>query len=96
MSTEGTTARGARVALNAAMTSHPDFHTIDSVQLVAATGGAAPGQTELRALAKDYCPEVYARFKNAKTITRPMGERCLDEAGYGMFKSKLDRYFPQS
>jgi hypothetical protein len=77
------------------MTSHLDLLTIDSEQLLAATGGAAAGQAELRALAKDYCPDVYAQFKNAKTITRPMGERCLDEAGYGAFKSQLDRYFPK-
>ena len=77
------------------MTSHLDFHPIDSAQLLAATGGAAAGQAELRALAKDYCPDVYAQFRTAKTITRPMGERCLDEAGYGSFKGQLDRYFPR-
>jgi hypothetical protein len=62
------------------------------------TGGAAApssGQAELRALAKDYCPGVYAQFKGAKTITRAMGERCLDEAGYGSWKSSLDKYFPK-
>jgi len=71
-------------------TIHPD-------QLATATGGAstATNQADLRALAKDYCPDVYAKFKSAKTITRAMGERCLDEAGYGSWKSSLDRYFPK-
>ena len=60
--------------LERAMTSHPDFLPIDSAQLLAATGGAAAGQAELRALAKDYCPDVYAQFRTASSRHRsPIG-----------------------
>ena len=41
------------------------------------------------------CPATFARYKNAPQITRRMGEKCLDEAGYGGFKSYLDNYFPR-
>jgi hypothetical protein len=77
--------------------SQSTFTTIDADTLSIATGGAvaAPGQAELRELAQSYCPATYDKFKSAKTITRGMGERCLDEAGYGMFKGQLDKYFPK-
>lgn len=71
---------------------------IDPSLLDTITGGAgtsAEQQQEFRALAKSYCPVTYAQNKNARTITRQMGERCLDEAGLGMFKGQLDRYFPR-
>jgi hypothetical protein len=67
-------------------------------QLACITGGAgAPdtSQAELRKLGQQYCPATSAQFAAAKTITRPMAERCLDEAGYGMFKGRLDQYFPK-
>lgn len=76
----------------------PMLNAIDSSVLPAVTGGAGPSaqqQQEFRALAKQYCPATYAANKNAPQITRQMGERCLDEAGYGMFKGQLDRYFPR-
>jgi hypothetical protein len=80
------------------MTHRPStFTTIDAEALATTIGGAAssaPGQAELRELAQSYCPATYDRFKSAKTITRGMGEKCLDEAGYGMFKGQLDKYFP--
>lgn len=57
------------------------------------SGGA--GQAELRDLARRWCPQTYARNANAPTLTRRMGERCLDEAGLGAFKSRLDEYFPR-
>ena len=65
---------------------------IDSLDTV--TGGAnAAGQARLRALAKSWCPSTYARYGQAPTLTRRMGERCLDEAGLGAYKSQLDAYF---
>jgi hypothetical protein len=67
------------------------MQTIDSFTLHDVRGGA--GQAELRALAQQYCPKTYARNRLAPMITRPMGERCLDEAGLGAFKSRLDEYF---
>ncbi|MDB4961278.1 MAG: hypothetical protein JWP01_1277 [Myxococcales bacterium] len=79
------------------MTHRPSpFTALDADALAITLGGAAaaPGQAELRELAKSYCPATYDTFKTAKTITRGMGERCLDEAGYGMFKGQLDHYFP--
>jgi hypothetical protein len=70
-----------------------------SDELVTVTGGrgaAAPdaNQAELRQMAKEHCPATYARNRNAPTLTRAMGERCLDEAGYGWAKGQLDKYFP--
>ena len=63
--------------------------------LVRASGGAGQKtQGELRQLAQQYCPAVAEQYKNAPVITRPMAERCLDAAGYGMFKGRLDQYFP--
>ncbi len=67
-------------------------------ELTCITGGAgAPqkSQAELRQLAQQYCPATYAQFSGRRTITRATGERCLDEAGLGMFKSRLDAYFPR-
>lgn len=46
-------------------------------------------------MAQKYCPTTYAQNRSAPQITRPMAERCLDEAGYGLFKGQLDRYFPK-
>ncbi len=72
--------------------------TLGFDELTAVIGGAAApakGQAELRQLASQYCPATYAKFKGAAQITRPMGERCLDEAGLGMFKGRLDQYFPK-
>jgi hypothetical protein len=72
---------------------------LDLASLATVTGGAAAPsdakQAEFRKLAQSYCPETYAKNKNAPQITRRMGEKCLDEAGYGGFKSYLDRYFPR-
>ena len=64
--------------------------------LACARGGAgqAQNQQQLRNLARMYCPQTYQRYRNS-TITRPIAERCLDEAGYGEYKSMLDRYFPR-
>ena len=72
-----------------------DFDAIDLESLAQCTGGAGPSrqqQQEMRQLAQQYCPRIYQRYRN-QTITRPIAERCLDEAGYGMFKRSLDRYF---
>jgi hypothetical protein len=79
--------------------SHPN--QLAHVDLITVTGGAgAPSQNtsqqELRQMAQQYCPATYAKFKNAPQITRAMGERCLDEAGYGWAKGQLDRYFPRT
>ncbi len=71
--------------------------TLELSELSAVTGGAAPpknSQAQLRSLAERYCPTTYEKFKTAPTITRRMGERCLDEAGYGAWKGSLDKYFP--
>ena len=66
--------------------------SISAADLARTTGGTQ--QQELREMAKTYCPQTYAQHAGAKTITRAMGERCLDEAGLGTFKGQLDRYFP--
>ena len=74
-----------------------DFDAIDPESLAQCTGGAGPSrqqQAQMRQLAQSYCPKIYQRYRN-QTITRPIAERCLDEAGYGMFKRSLDRYFPR-
>jgi hypothetical protein len=72
---------------------------IDLTRLESVTGGAAgpnaEQQAQFRELAQSYCPSTYARYRNAPQITRRMGEKCLDEAGLGMFKGQLDRYFPR-
>jgi hypothetical protein len=71
------------------------FITLGLDELTWITGGAASqSQTELRQMAQQYCPATYDKFKGAPQITRRMGERCLDEAGLGMFKGRLDQYFP--
>lgn len=65
-------------------------------ELSRVTGGAgAASQQELRDLARRYCPQTYAANKT-RPITRPLAERCLEEAGYGAYKSMLDRYFPSN
>jgi hypothetical protein len=90
------------------MTSQTQLLTLDADLLVTATGGtpaarpaAAPAnqpanQQELRDLASRYCPATYRQFQSTPTLTRAMGEQCLDEAGLGMFKGRLDRYFPRT
>lgn len=80
------------------MPSHPDFFPIDD-QLITVTGGAGSANTnqaELRQMAQQYCPQTYQRFKNVREITRPMAEKCLDEAGYGWARGRLDKYFPRT
>lgn len=69
---------------------------LDDDVLACITGGAGQSQDQqqLRELAREYCPQTYQRFGNA-TITRPIAQRCLDEAGYGQYSSMLDRYFPR-
>jgi len=56
-------------------------------------GKDTPKQAQLRDMARKYCPQVYAANKT-RPLTRELGERCLDEAGYGAYKSMLDKYFP--
>lgn len=69
--------------------------TIPSDALAAVCGGADTAQqAELRNLARTHCPKIYAANQH-RPITRALGERCLDEAGYGNYKSMLDRYFPK-
>jgi hypothetical protein len=77
--------------------SSASFSTLELDELTGITGGAGAqkSQAELRQLAQQYCPATYSKFSANRTITRPMGERCLDEAGLGMFKSRLDAYFPR-
>jgi hypothetical protein len=87
------------------MPSHPNqLSSIDN-ELITVTGGAGrnaggrthqANQAELRQLAQEHCPSTYARFKNVREITRPMAERCLDEAGYGWARGQLDQYFPRT
>lgn len=69
------------------------MRTIQIETLAGVNGGA--GQAELRQLAQKWCPKTYARNANAPVLTRRMGEQCLDEAGYGSYKSMLDQYFPR-
>jgi hypothetical protein len=84
------------------MPSHPDQFLSISNELITVTGGAGRGaagttntsQAELRQMAQQHCPATFNRFKNAREITRPMAERCLDEAGYGWARGRLDQYFP--
>ena len=70
---------------------------LDELAHVTGGAGAAPSesQAQLRQLAQQHCPATYNKFKGAPQITRAMGERCLDEAGLGMFKGRLDQYFPK-
>ncbi len=83
------------------MPSHPDqLLSIDDQLItvtggVGAAGGARKSQAELRQLAQKHCPATFARFSSAKELTRPMAERCLDEAGYGWARGQLDQYFPR-
>jgi len=71
------------------MTSHP--LSLDA--LAAVSGGADTSQARLRQLAQRYCPRTFAANQH-RPITRPLAERCLDEAGYGQYRSMLDQYFP--
>lgn len=74
------------------------IQTIEACSLDLVTGGVAapsPQQQQLRTMAAQYCPATYAQNKSAPVLTRQMGEKCLDEAGYGMFKGQLDQYFPR-
>jgi len=80
------------------MSNSQTITTLELDELAHITGGAAAttdSQAKLRQLASQYCPATYDKFKSAPQITRPMGERCLDEAGLGMFKGRLDAYFPK-
>ena len=67
---------------------------VEPSTLVTVRGGA--GQAELRTMARNWCPAAYAKYKNQSTLTRKMGEVCLEEAGFGAYKSQLDRYFPKT
>ena len=75
--------------------------TIDPISLSSVTGGAqaagpsAEQQAQFRKLAQSYCPQTAAKNAGARTLTRKMGEACLDEAHLGMFKGQLDQYFPR-
>ena len=80
------------------MTNSQSITTLGLDELLSVTGGAgtpSQSQAKLRQLAQQHCPATYAKFKGAPQITRAMGERCLDEAGLGMFKGRLDQYFPK-
>lgn len=80
-----------------------NIQSLDVENLTSITGGATarpaqhaptPAQdAQLRDLARNNCPVTYRQFQNTPVLTRAMGERCLDEAGYGMFKGRLDQYF---
>jgi hypothetical protein len=90
LSTGGDSPRGIAVASREIM---QNSRYLDIATLHQIRGGA--GQAELRELARKWCPQVYNQNKNAPTLTRAMGERCLDEAGFGSYKSQLDQYFPR-
>ena len=66
---------------------------IDLSCVAAVSGGA--NQSELRTMAQRWCPATYGKYKHLPILTRPMGEQCLDEAGLGAYKSRLDKYFPR-
>ena len=66
----------------------------DALACVPGGAGQPQNQQQLRDLARQYCPQTYRQFRNAP-ITRPIAERCLDEAGYGQYTGMLDRYFPR-
>ncbi len=82
------------------MPSHPNQLFVIHDDLITVTGGAGrqstaqANQAELRQMAQQYCPKTYQRYRTAPQITRPMAERCLDEAGYGWARGRLDQYFP--
>jgi len=69
---------------------------LDDNDLARTFGGAEQSKNpeQLRSLARQYCPQTAQRYRNSP-ITRPIAERCLDEAGYGSYKSMLDSYFPK-
>jgi hypothetical protein len=93
--TAGYSGRGIDRALKMGMPTKPEVIEVNRLSTV--TGGADPGnQAELRSMAQRWCPATYNKFKTAPALTRAMGERCLDEAGYGAFKSRLDKYFPRA
>jgi hypothetical protein len=72
------------------MTSHP----LSLEALATVCGGAdTKQQAQLRELARKHCPRTFAANQD-RPITRPLAERCLDEAGYGQYRGMLDRYFP--
>lgn len=92
------TALAAGLLRHGVMQTRQSFISLERHALAHVAGGAGAttsSQAELRRLASTYCPTTYDRFKDARTITRPMAERCLDEAGLGMFRSRLDAYFPR-
>ena len=68
------------------------MQTIQRAGLLSVTGGA--DQAQLRQLAQQYCPATFSQFKGTSQITRPMAEKCLDEAHMGFAKGRLDEYFP--
>jgi hypothetical protein len=72
-----------------------DDSTMQAIHIEAleAVHGGATGQQDLRAMAKKWCPQTYAKNAAAPQLTRRMGEQCLDEAGYGSYKGMLDKYF---
>jgi hypothetical protein len=84
-----------------------NIQTIDANDLTSITGGTGNGTAaattdrtptpaqdrQLRDLASRYCPTTARTFANTPTLTRAMGEQCLNEAGLGMFKGRLDTYF---
>jgi hypothetical protein len=69
--------------------------TIDATNLTLVSGGnpTAEQQRQMRDLARRYCPQIYSQYQS-RPITRNVAERCLDEAGLGAFRSRLDQYFP--
>ncbi len=69
---------------------------LDSSILSVVSGGApsAAKQAELRELARTNCPATFQANQD-RPITRPLAEQCLDEAGYGWAKGRLDQYFPR-
>ena len=69
------------------------MQTLQLDVLLAVTGGA--DQAQLRQLAQQYCPATFNQFKGAPSLTRPMAEKCLDEAHMGWAKGRLDEYFPK-
>ncbi len=70
--------------------------TISTIDLENTCGGnpTAQQQQQMRELARQYCPQIYRQYQN-RPITRDVAERCLDEAGLGAFRSRLDQYFPK-
>ena len=63
-----------------------------NIDLRLVVGGQS--QMQLRTLARQYCPQTYAQH-GTQAITRPVAERCLQEAGLGQYRDQLDLYFPR-